>query len=40
MIAVGRPGKVDDLPEKLRDQEKPNRRKPITETVFEGKYRE
>jgi nitroreductase len=38
MIAVGRPGKVGDLPEKLRDQEKPNRRKPITETVFEGKY--
>jgi nitroreductase len=37
MIAVGKPGKVEDLPESLRERETPNDRKPLEEIVFEGK---
>ncbi|MEO1085768.1 MAG: nitroreductase family protein [Acidobacteriota bacterium] len=36
MVAVGRPASPDVLPEDLRDQEKPNQRKPITEIAKEG----
>jgi len=36
MIAVGLPGRKEDLPEPLREKEFPNDRKPLTETVFEG----
>lgn len=37
MIAVGKPGKVENLPEALREREKPSQRKSLEETVFEGK---
>ncbi len=37
MIAIGRPGKIEDLPEPLRAREKPSDRKPLEEIVFEGK---
>src|SRR3989344_969403 len=35
MIAVGRPGKIEDLPEDLRLREKPNDRKPLEEIICE-----
>lgn len=38
MIAVGKHGKVEDLPETIRAGEKPNDRKPLEEMVFEGKF--
>lgn len=38
MIAVGRPGKVSDLPDDLREREKPTGRKPIEEFTCEGKF--
>ena len=36
MIAVGRPGEIEDLPEGPRGMEKPNTRKPVSEIAFEG----
>ena len=36
MIAIGKPGKTEDLPEQLREREKPSDRKPLEEIVFEG----
>lgn len=38
MIAVGKHGKVEDLPEDLRAREKPSDRKPLSEIIFEGKF--
>jgi nitroreductase len=38
MIAVGKPGKVEDLPEALREREAPSNRKPLEEIVFEGEF--
>lgn len=38
MAAVGRPGEVDDLPEDLRDKEKPSGRKELGEIAFEGGF--
>ena len=38
MIAVGRHGKIEDLPEALRPREVPSDRKPLKEIVFEGKF--
>lgn len=38
MFAVGKPGKVEDLPDFLREGEKPNDRKKLEEIVFEGKF--
>ncbi len=38
MIAVGRRGKVEDLPEALREREKPSPRKPVSEISFEGGF--
>lgn len=38
MIAVGFPGKAEDLPEALRERETPSDRKPLEEIVFEGKF--
>lgn len=38
MIAIGRPGKIEDLPEKLREREKPSTRKNLKEFVFEGTF--
>lgn len=37
MIAIGKPGKIEDLPEKLQEREKPSQRKNLDEIVFEGK---
>lgn len=39
MVAVGRPGPVDELPEKLREQEVPSGRKPVGEIAMEGRFR-
>ena len=36
MIAVGRAGEIDDLPEGARNMEAPNSRKPIAEIALEG----
>ena len=36
MIAIGKKGKVEDLPEYLQVREKPNDRKNLEEIVFEG----
>jgi nitroreductase len=38
MIAIGKPGKVSDLPEPLQGRETPSDRKPLEEIVFEGKF--
>ncbi len=38
MIAVGRPGKTEELPQELQDREFPSPRKKLTEIVFEGKF--
>ena len=39
MIAVGRPGNVEDLPEPSRSRETPNSRRPLSETICEGPFR-
>lgn len=39
MVAVGKPGRTEDLPENLRAMEKPSPRKPIAEWAFEGKFK-
>ena len=38
MAAVGRPGDPADLPEKLRERETPNDRRPLSQTVCEGTW--
>ena len=38
MIAVGKHGKIENLPESLRARETPNDRKPLEEIVFKGKF--
>jgi len=38
MIAVGHPGKIEDLSEKDQGREKPSPRRPVQELVFEGKF--
>lgn len=38
MIAIGRPGKIEDLPENLHAGEKPSDRKPLEEIIFKGKF--
>jgi nitroreductase len=40
MVAVGREGKKDDLPEELREREFPSGRKKISEIAFEGGFKE
>jgi nitroreductase len=39
MAAIGKPGRIDDLPEDFRPRESPSARRPVSELVFEGKYR-
>jgi nitroreductase len=39
MAAVGRPGRKENLSESLQAREVPSSRRPLTETIFEGKYR-
>jgi len=36
MCAIGKPGKLEDLPEELQKKETPSNRKPLNEVVFEG----
>lgn len=38
MIAVGRPGRKEDLPPELQEREFPSSRKGLEETVFEGRF--
>lgn len=38
MIAVGRPGDPDQLPEQLRQREVPSDRRPISQFAFEGPF--
>lgn len=38
MIAVGHHGKVEDLEERNRARETPSSRRPVSESVFEGKF--
>lgn len=38
MIAIGKHGKKEDLPETMRAGETPNDRKPLKELVFKGKF--
>jgi len=38
MAAVGKPGRLEDLPEDFQARESPNTRKPITELVFNGRF--
>lgn len=41
MIAIGYPGKVEDLPEKLRERElAPRQRKPLPKIAFAGRWNE
>lgn len=39
MIAIGKTGKIEDLPENLREREKPSDRKPLEEIIFEGEFK-
>jgi len=38
MFAIGKHGKIEDLPEKLRAREEPSDRKNLEEIVFEGSF--
>ncbi len=38
MIAIGRRGSADNLPDALREREQPNTRRPLREIVFEGGF--
>jgi nitroreductase len=40
MIAIGKPGKREDLPKELQEQEVLSGRKPLSEIIFEGKFGE
>lgn len=40
MCAIGRPGKKENLPQKMQEKEAPSDRKPLTEFVFEGTFKE
>ncbi len=39
MVAIGRPGKKEDLPAALQERETPSDRKPITDFAFEGIFK-
>jgi hypothetical protein len=38
MAAIGRPGRIEDLPEQLQARETPNDRRPLAQSVCEGPY--
>ena len=38
MIAIGKHGKIEDLPEPLQQRETPSNRKPLNEIVFEDNF--
>jgi len=40
MIAIGKPGKKEDLPKELQEREIPSGRKKINEIRFEGRFKE
>lgn len=40
MIAIGRPGRKQDLPEEMQKREKPSDRKPLSEIAFRGGFKE
>jgi hypothetical protein len=40
MAAVGKPASKDILPEKLQERESPNNRRKISESVFEGPFKQ
>lgn len=40
MVAIGRPGRKEDLPEALREREFPSARKSVSEIAFEGRFPE
>jgi hypothetical protein len=39
MIAIGKKGRKEDLPENLQKREEPNGRRPLKEIVIEGVFR-
>ena len=39
MIAIGKRGKKEDLPEKMQEMESPSTRRPLNEIVIEGKFK-
>jgi len=39
MVAVGKPGRKEDLSEELQKRETPNGRRPLKETICEGPFR-
>jgi nitroreductase len=39
MAAVGRPGRPEELPPDLQARERPSARRPLADTVFEGRFR-
>jgi nitroreductase len=39
MVVIGKPGKKEDLPEKLQERESPSDRRKLSETIFEGPFR-
>ncbi|MGA2749200.1 MAG: nitroreductase family protein [Verrucomicrobiota bacterium] len=38
MAVVGKPGRTEDLPERLRERETPSERRKVSETAFEGRF--
>jgi nitroreductase len=40
MAVIGKPGKKEELPDKLQERETPNDRRPLSETAFEGIWRQ
>jgi len=39
MIAIGKKGPKDNLPQQLQEREYPNDRKPLAEIVMEGQFK-
>ena len=39
MIAIGKKGPKDNLPQQLQEREYPNERKPLAEIVMEGQFK-
>jgi nitroreductase len=39
MAVIGKPGRKEDLPERLQEREIPNDRRSLSEIIFEGPYR-
>ena len=39
MAAVGKPGRIEDLPEHQQAREKPSTRRPLAGTIYEGPFR-